>query len=44
LWYFNSVWFSKFENLIETLKEFVEQSKNGFSAGELAQILNAEVK
>jgi predicted transcriptional regulator len=44
LWSFNSVWFSKFGNLIETATEFVEQSKSGFSAGELTQILNAEVK
>lgn len=44
LWSFNSVWFSKFGNLIETAKEFVEQSKSGFSANELAQILNTEVK
>ena len=44
LWSFKSVWFSKFGNLIETAKEFVEQSKSGFSAGELSQILNTEVK
>jgi hypothetical protein len=44
LWSFNSVWFSKSGNLIETTKEFVERSKSGFSATELDQILNTEVK
>jgi len=44
LWSFNSIWFSKYGNLIETTKEFVDQSKAGFSAHELAQILNVEVK
>jgi len=44
LWSFNSIWFSKYGNLIETTCEFVDQSKAGFSAQELAQILNVEVK
>lgn len=44
LWSFNSIWFSKHGNLIDTIKEFIEQSKAGFSASELSQILNVEVK
>ncbi len=44
LWSFNSIWFSKYGNLIETTSEFVEQSKTGFSAQELFQVLNVEVK
>ncbi len=44
LWSFNSIWFSKYGNLIETAIEFVDQSRAGFSAQELAQILNVEVK
>ncbi|MDA3915623.1 MAG: hypothetical protein PF690_01430 [Deltaproteobacteria bacterium] len=44
LWSFNSIWFSKYGNLIETTREFVDQSKAGFSAQELGQILNVEVK
>jgi len=44
LWSFNSIWFSKYGNLIETTKEFIDQSKAGFSASELARILNVEVK
>ena len=44
LWSFNSIWFSKYGNLIETTLEFVDQSRAGFSAQELGQILNVEVK
>ena len=44
LWSFNSIWFSKYGNLIETALEFVHQSRAGFSAQELGQILNVEVK
>jgi len=44
LWSFNSIWFSKYGNLIETTHEFVDQSRAGFSAKELGQILNVEVK
>lgn len=44
LWSFNSIWFSKYGNLIETTREFVEQSRAGFSAIELGQILNVEVR
>ena len=44
LWSFNSIWFSKYGNLIETTREFVDQSRAGFSAQELGQILNVEVK
>ncbi len=44
LWSFNSIYFSKYGNLIETIREFVDQSRAGFSAQELGQILNVEVK
>lgn len=44
LWSFNSIWFSKYGNLIETTAEFVNLSHAGFSAQELSQILNVEVK
>ncbi|NOX35468.1 MAG: hypothetical protein GXP56_17345 [Deltaproteobacteria bacterium] len=44
LWSYNSIWFSKYGNLIETTKELVDQSKAGFSAQELVHILNVEVK
>lgn len=44
LWSFNSIWFSKYGNLTETTLEFVDQSRAGFSAQELGQILNVEVK
>lgn len=44
LWSFNSIWFSRYGNLIETSKEFIDQSKAGFSAHELARILNVAVK
>ena len=44
MWSFNSIWFSKHGNLIETIKEFIEQSKAGFSASELSHVLNVEAK
>ena len=44
LWSCNDIWFSKYGNLMETAKEFVEQSKAGFSANELFKILNVETK
>ncbi len=44
LWSFNSIWFSKYGNLIETTHEFVQQSRTGVSAQELGQILKVEVK
>jgi len=44
LWSCNDIWFSKYGNLMETTREFVEQSKAGFSANELFKILNVEAK
>lgn len=44
LWSSNSKWFSKYGNSKETAREFIDQSKAGFSAQELARILHLEVK
>lgn len=35
LWSFHSVWFSQFGNLIETAREFVEESEGGYTVQEL---------
>lgn len=44
LWSCRSVWFSRLGNLIETVKAFVEQSQAGYSATELKEALNLDVK
>jgi len=44
LWAWHSIWFSKFGNLVETSKEFVDSSVSGFTAKELEQILHVEAK
>lgn len=44
LWSHQSVWFSKYGNLIETVKDFIDQSSAGYSAKELESILHVEVK
>lgn len=44
LWSYQSVWFSKYGNLIETAKEFIDKSSAGFSANELETILHVQVK
>jgi hypothetical protein len=44
LWAYQSVWFSKFGNLVETAKELVEEAEAGFTARELESILNVECK
>jgi hypothetical protein len=44
IWSYQSVWFSKYGNLIETAKEFIDQSTAGFTAHELASILHVQVK
>lgn len=44
LWSWHSVWFSKYGNLVETSREFVEESQSGFTAGELGSILHVECK
>jgi hypothetical protein len=44
LWSHSSVWFSQHGNLIETLKELVEQSTAGYTAQELGSIVHVEVR
>jgi len=44
LWSHNSVWFSRYGNLGETVKSIIEESQAGWSAQELENILHAEVK
>jgi hypothetical protein len=44
LWRWVSVWFSRFGNLVETAKEFVEESEAGFTARELGEVLHVECK
>jgi hypothetical protein len=44
LWAWHSIWFSKFGNLVETSKEFVDSSIAGFTAKELEKALHVETK
>jgi len=44
LWSYQSVWFSKHGNLIETAKEFIDKSTAGFTANELESVLYVQVK
>ncbi len=44
LWGWHSVWFSRYGNLVETAREFVEAAAAGFTAGELETILHVECK
>jgi len=44
LWNFNSVWFSRFGNLLQTAEAFVENSDAGYSASELKNILQIKTK
>jgi hypothetical protein len=44
LWSYHSVWFSKYGNLIETAKEFIDTSHAGYSVHELEYLLNVETK
>jgi hypothetical protein len=44
LWSWHSVWFSKYGNLIETAREFVEASKGGYTVPELEGLLHVECK
>ena len=44
LWDWHSVWFSSYGNLVETAREFVEESDSGFTASELESILHVECK
>lgn len=44
IWSHQSVWFSKYGNLVETVKGFIDNSTAGYSAKELESILHVEVK
>jgi len=44
LWSYQSVWFSKYGNLLQTAREFVEDSEAGRTARELEGLLHVEVK
>lgn len=44
LWSFQAARFSKFGNLLATAKAFVEKTEAGYTAAELENILNVEVK
>lgn len=44
LWSCRWVWFSRFGNLIETVRAFVERSEAGWSAAELKEALRVETK
>ena len=44
LWSCRSVWFSRFGNLLETAKAFVDHSEAGYSAAELREALHVETK
>lgn len=44
LWSHQSVWFSKYGNLVETVKDFIDNSTAGYSAKELERVLHVEVK
>lgn len=44
LWNFDSVWFSRFGNLLQTAEAFVQHSEAGYSAAELKEILQVKTK
>src|SRR5437879_6658088 len=44
LWSYDRVWFSRDKNLLTTAQRFVEKAEAGFTAGELQDRLNVEVK
>ena len=44
LWSCRSVWFSRYGNLLQTARAFVEQALAGLTAGELQTVLHVEVK
>src|SRR5207302_7380296 len=43
-WSYDGVWFSRDKNLLATAQRFVEKAEAGFTAGELQDRLNVEVK
>lgn len=44
LWRWHFVAFSRYGNLVETAREFVEEAASGFTAGELETLLHVECK
>jgi len=44
LWSHHSIWFSKYGNLVATVKEFVQEARCGFTASELEMVLHVECK
>ena len=44
LWSFHEVWFSRWGNLVTTLKTLVSSAPQGYFANELQQLLHVEVK
>ena len=44
LWSWHAIWFSRYGNLVQTAREFVEESDRGFTAGELESLLHVECK
>lgn len=44
LWGWHSVWFSRYGNLVETARTFVEEADRGFTAAELERLLHVECK
>jgi len=44
LWSHHSIWFSHYGNLIETAREFVEESTQGYTVAELEDLLHVECK
>ena len=44
LWNWHSVWFSRYGNLVETAREFIEASESGFTPQELEGILHVDCK
>ncbi len=44
LWFCGEAKFSRYGNLVETVKAFIDKSEMGYSANELKDILSAEVK
>lgn len=44
LWSHRTIWFSRFGNLLDTAKAFIEHSEAGYSAAELRKALHVETK
>lgn len=44
LWSWHAIWFSRYGNLVETAREFVEEAEGGCTASELESLLHVECK